>query len=341
MTNNHNSIKRIIHRSLEEIQASVDVAKVISLKAAITTFRAKVDIQIMNHNGFKEPESVKNRLMKKHQVMIDYLEHQFKDYWENYKVPELTPDNDDKLRNKIWICWWQGVENAPEIVKACVKTIKEHAGEYEVIVITDENCKEYVQFPEWIERKYKEGVFSRTHYSDLLRMSILAKYGGIWIDSTFFCSGRSFEDYMKLPLWSIKRPDYLHCSIASGYFAGYSLGCGYENRWMFAVIRDFLFNYWKECDKLIDYLLVDYAVVVSQMHIKEIAEAFARIEPNNKYCDELWKVLGQPYDEQLWKRICKDTVLYKLTWKQSFPKEIDGKPTLYGKLIDGTLKKCI
>ncbi len=168
-------------------------------------------------------------------------------------------------------------------------------------------------------------------------MSILAKYGGIWIDSTFFCTGRSFEDYMKLPLWSIKRPDYLHASIASGYFAGYSLGCGYENRWMFAVIRDFLFNYWKECDKLIDYLLVDYAVVISEMHNKEIADAFAKIEPNNTYCDELFKVLGQPYDENIWNRIKQDTVLYKLTWKQSFPKEINGKPTFYGMLVEDKL----
>lgn len=50
---------------------------------------------------------------------------------------------------------------------------------------------------------------------------------------------KSFEHYMQLPLWSIKRPDYLHCSIASGYFANYSLGCSYENRWAYAVIRDF------------------------------------------------------------------------------------------------------
>ena len=30
---------------------------------------------------------------------------------------------------------------------------------------------------------------------------------------------------------------------------------------------------------------------------------------------------------------------YKLTWKQSFPKEINGKPTFYGMLLDGKLKK--
>lgn len=57
----HNSIKRLFHRSMEEVKASIDIAKEISVKAAMITFRSKIDIQIMNRNGFKEPESVKNR----------------------------------------------------------------------------------------------------------------------------------------------------------------------------------------------------------------------------------------------------------------------------------------
>lgn len=337
MANKHNSIKRIVHRSLEELRASWDVAQVVSWKAAWVTFRAKIDIQIMNRNGFKEPESVRNRLMRKHQIMIDFLEDRFKDYWANYQVQEKMPDCDERLRDKIWICWWQGLDNAPEIVTACVESIRRNAGKYEVIIITDKNCKDFVQFPDWLEEKRNNGIISRTIYSDLLRLNLLSKYGGMWIDSTFFCTSERFEEYMKLPFWSIKRPDYLHCSIASGYFANYSLGCSYQNRWIYAVVRDFLYNYWKNYDRLVDYLLTDYAIVLAERHCPKIAAAFARIKPNNKYCDELWKVLGEPYDEEVWKRICEDTVLYKLTWKQSFPKEIDGRKTFYGKLIEGTL----
>lgn len=70
-------------------------------------------------------------------------------------------------------------------------------------------------------------------------MSVLVKYVGICIDSTFFCIGRSLENYIKMPLWSIKRPDYLQCTI-SVFFAGYSLNCGYESRAMFKKIRDSL-----------------------------------------------------------------------------------------------------
>lgn len=33
-------------------------------------------------------------------------------------------------------------------------------------------------------------------------------------------------------------------------------------------------------------------------------------------------------------------MLYELTWKQSFAKEVDGKPTFYGMMIDGRLNQA-
>ena len=69
--------------------------------------------------------------------MIDFLEDKFKDFWANFKFCEAQRDTDPKYRNKIWICWWQGLDNAPEIVKACVASIERNAGDNEIIIITD------------------------------------------------------------------------------------------------------------------------------------------------------------------------------------------------------------
>lgn len=333
----HNNLKRLILRICEEIKATYDVAKVVSIKGALITLRAKVDIQLMNRNGYKEPPSVKERLIKKHQIMLEFLENKYKLYWDEYNYSQKMPDCDINMRNKIWICWWQGIEHAPEIVKVCVDSIKRNNNKYEVIIITDENYKNYITFPTWIEEKYKKGIISRTIYSDLLRMNLLATYGGIWIDSTFFCRNSCLESYMKLPLWTIKRPNYGHCSVACGFFANYSLGCSYENRWVYRVFRDFLYNYWKDYNRLVDYLLTDYVIVLAQRHVKQISELFNTIEPNNPYCDELYKILNKPYNDDMWKKINKDTALYKLTWKQNFKKEVDSQPTFYGKLVEGNL----
>lgn len=337
MAMGHMNLKRIVHRSLEELNSTIKIAKVTSVGGAMNTFRAKVDIQVMNRNGFKESSAVKKRLMKKHEVMLEYIEEMFDDFLKEYNYEQELPDSKSELHDRVWVCWWQGLDNAPALVKRCIESIQQNVGNHEVTVITEDNYKNYVQFPDWIEEKKKKGIISRTHYSDLLRLELLAKYGGIWLDSTFLCVKPDIEEYFLKPIWSIKRPDYLHCSVASGYFANYSLGCTYENRDIYAVIRDFLVKYWKDNDMIIDYLLTDYLIVLAQRHNDKIAKAFESIVPNNPYCDELYKILGEPYDINIWKELKKDTALFKLTWKQEFPLKKDGKDTFYAKLLEGKL----
>ena len=53
---------------------------------------------------------------------------------------------------------------------------------------------------------------------------------------------------------------------------------------------------------MVDYLLVDYLTVLAQRHDPWIAEAFNEIQPNNPDCDELFKILDQPYDEDMWEK---------------------------------------
>lgn len=338
MANGHNSIKRIFHRCMEELNATRRIAKVTSWRKALTTFHAKIDIQIMNHNGFNEKPAYKRRLIKKHEIMMEYFEKTFRDFCRTYDYNRPLPEDESSLHNRIWICWWQGLDNAPEIVKACVESIKRNAGKYEVTIITEENYKEYVHIPEWVEEKRSKGIISRTHMSDILRLCLLAEHGGMWLDATFLCVKPEIEQYFTYPLWSIKRPDYLHCSIASGYFATYSLQCNYANRFIFATIRDFFLHYWQTNDKLIDYLTLDYMIVLAQKYDERIAEAFKQIIPNNPMCDELFKVLGEPFSQENWNELTKDTTLFKLTWKQSFSKDSKGQQTFYGKLLEQNIK---
>lgn len=101
-------------------------------------------------------------------------------------------------------------------------------------------------------------------------------------------------------------------------FANYSLGCDNEHRRVFATIRDYFLKYWEEEQFLVDYLLTDYLIVLAQRYDSYIDQAFKQIKPNNPMCDELFKILDEPYDALKWKALTKDTNLFKLTWKQQF-----------------------
>lgn len=327
----HRRFIRIVHRIIEELDATKKIAKTLSWKDALFTLKTKFDIQMINKNGYYESSKATENLMKKHSIMLRYYESIFVDYWKNYNY---NADNDGlNYSNYIWVCWWQGLEEAPLIVKKCIDSIKKNAGSHEVIVLTEDNYKDYVTIPKWIEDKKEKGIISRTHFSDILRLELLAKYGGIWLDSTFYCNNVQIDEYFNQKVWSIKRPDYGHVSVACGQFANYSFGCSFEYRNIFGIIRDLLFEYWKINNSITDYLFLDYLIIIAQRHCPEVANIFNTISPNNPMCDELYKILNEEYDEEKWRSLTKNTSLFKLTWKQEFLLEKNGRPTFYKKII--------
>lgn len=147
MVAGHSSIKRIVHRIGEECRSTAEIARLTSWPEALETFMAKVDIQMMNRNGFKEPPAVRNRLVHKHEILMKYFEQRYGRFADEYDFHAPMQASDPALEGKIWTCWWQGLDQAPEIVKWCVESIKRNAGGREVIIITDENYERYVHIP--------------------------------------------------------------------------------------------------------------------------------------------------------------------------------------------------
>ena len=332
MSANHMSLKRISHRLKEEIASTIEVARVLNLKSAFATFRGKADIQIMVHNGHIEHPWIKKHLLKKHEAMNAYFAKACTGVTNEVIQAINIPVQNEQYRDCIWMCWWQGLENAPEMVKRCVESIKSHAGNHKIVIITNDNYADFVTFPAWIEEKYKKGIITKTHLSDLLRITLLAQYGGVWLDSTFFCTG-DLELCFGMPVWSIKRPDYRHVSVACGEFANYSFGCTSEYRKVFAILREYLLDYWKCYDYMIDYLFLDYLIVLARRQNAYVDAAFAQIVPNNQNCDELLKILGKEFDSKEWGKLKERTNLFKLTWKAEYPVLLNGRKTFYGKLI--------
>lgn len=334
MKERHNNFSRLLCRFVEELNSVIKVSYNTSLTNFTKILSAKVLNYKLNKSGIKEsPKDIKC-LSRKHDILMQYFEKRYGDFAERYEFEKNSIPANSNFRNKIWICWWQGIEQAPDLVKSCVKSISDNAAPYEVIILDDTNYRNYVNIPDWMERKRNQGIITRTHFSDFLRLELLAEHGGIWLDATFFANDFNAEEVMKLPVWSIKRPGYGHLSVACGRFANYSFACDFKNRKAFAIIRDYLLKYWETNDSMIDYLFLDYLIELALRHNKYLKEVFSQIPENNPKCDELQKLLGKRFDEDLWKTLCKSTHLFKLSWKQEYPTNINGEETFYGKLIE-------
>lgn len=43
------------------------------------------------------------------------------------------------VARRIWFCWLQGMENAPELVKVCYESLCKNINDREIVVLTNEN----------------------------------------------------------------------------------------------------------------------------------------------------------------------------------------------------------
>ncbi len=55
--------------------------------------------------------------------------------------------------------------------------------DYKKVLITADNYTDYVEMDSIIVEKWKKGIINNTKFSNSLRLELLVKYGGIWIDN--------------------------------------------------------------------------------------------------------------------------------------------------------------
>jgi len=239
----------------------------------------------------------KKRLMKKYSYVIEQKRTRINAVQE---IPEST----------IWVCWYSGLDNAPVLVQRCVQSIKDNFDN--VVVLTDENMHEYVSFPKFVMNKRKSGAITPTHFSDLLRVELLSTYGGTWIDATVFVSSNDLpkafkesEIFFFQNLKPGKNGDAV--SLSSWYIQAKK-----ENEIMM-LTREFLFEYWRKKNYLVDYFLFHHFMSIS----RDIYEKKGLVVPkfSNSVPHMLLLELFEKYDAKRFEDILKATPVHKLSYK--------------------------
>ncbi|MBP1043665.1 capsular polysaccharide synthesis protein [Vagococcus sp. BWB3-3] len=210
---------------------------------------------------------------------------------------------------KIWICWLQGLEKAPQIVKVCVKSIKKYYPDYEIILITHDNLQDYVDFPTHIFEKRKSGLISDAHYSDLIRIQLLVEHGGIWMDATLFASGRLDEPLLASDLFVYRSSfDDKRAIIASSW-----LIVAKSNHPILLMTRELLFEYWRDHNVLMNYFLFHIAFSLACHSLPShwiTVPKKGNLEPHF-----LQFQLNNVFDEKVFRQILGESAIHKLTYK--------------------------
>lgn len=228
----------------------------------------------------------------------------------------------------IWYFWLQGEKNIPTVPRLCLKSIKHNAGNHPVVVITKDNIEDYVAIPKRILNLFSSGVITATHFSDILRMALLAEYGGFWMDATMFVTRPISETVFSERLFTIRQDDPCSNFVSRCRWTGFCIASK-PGGLLPSLVRDIFYRYWSKEDCLIDYFFIDYAIDLAYRNSNEIRVLMDSVPVSNPNLHKLSPLLCNPYDEVEFAQLTMNTTMFKLSWKKYTDEQLLSNPKNY------------
>jgi mannosyltransferase OCH1-like enzyme len=211
----------------------------------------------------------------------------------------------------VWQYWDTGPDNAPEIVKACMRSVRRHVKDREIIVLTDKSLEQYVEMPDVF---LKVRPISKPHFSDLLRVTLLSKYGGTWLDATVLLTGPIREEILRSSFFAFRRDE--DPIVVSSWFLHSS-----AHHPLVEAMRQSLLDYWKHNDALIHYFTLHFIFEGLTSLYRSLRKEWDACIPMRAYPwpHEMQANLLKRYDAALYDQIASETNIHKLTFKHGAP----------------------
>lgn len=274
---------------------------------------------------------------KKKKYILHFLDKIAENAYE-FDLKEKKLDS----KPKIWMFWWTGKDDAPDIVKISINSVRAAAHQFEVCILDRDNYQDYVTLPKHIIEKHDQGLISHAMFSDILRITLLSLYGGVWIDATVITL-RALPEFLKTTeFYSCKTYDKRSMHVSKSRWTSYFLAGNSDFR-LFREARSILYAYWHLHDVQIDYLLIDYVFEYIRVRDPYVRRIMSQLPDNNLKRNELFDILNESYSEDLLLKYRDgETFIYKCSWRYGTFAERDenGNRTFYGFLKDGYLDDC-
>lgn len=241
--------------------------------------------------------------LERRNKVFKYIKRKYGDF-QLYK----TIQSDGTEFNNIWMCWLQGEENAPELVKKCISSVKKYYPDKNINIINSENFMNYVSLPDYIIQKWENGVISNTHFSDILRTALMVEQGGVWMDATVYLTERIPDLYFNndLFLFSHMTPDDETITFNNWLI----ISCKGEKH--MASILSILYRYWKNEHKIREYFLW-------QLIATEVFEKYGDTKDIYMISDQLSELISSninnEFSQEYWEYVTKMIPIHKLSTK--------------------------
>ena len=247
--------------------------------------------------------------------------------------PNSGKPRESAVSRIIWSAWLQGLDNAPEMVNVCLESHQKHLPGYEFRVLDMENYRQWVELPEWVEEKYARGMIPAALFSDVLRVAVLKRYGGVWMDASVLCTGFGNQQLQKQ--WT--EVENSRFAVFRYYRKGDRYPSGLSN-WFIAAtpdnvvltsVYDMLTAYWRDYDCTIDYYMMHLFISCALKAFPEMERGMSKL--NSRYSFFLGDALSRTYSQEAWQELVDHVAIHKLNYRKA--EEAQKNPLSYYNFI--------
>ena len=220
----------------------------------------------------------------------------------------------------------------PDIIRMCYNSICNNSNGRKVVLLTKDNVDDYVQMPTFIMEKVKRGYISFTHLSDLIRVSLLYKYGGTWMDATLLATAPIDNSWMNGVFGTVKVHPLSEGTISNYRWTSFYMFCQPGSLAM-KCFRDVMFAFFGKNRGMLDYFFIDYTFEL----LYQKNPSFKKLVDDNPYTNQhIFDChLNDAYHGQFEKE-WTDTHVFKLNRRMVVDKK--KKNTVYQHVADKYLK---
>ncbi len=319
----------VISKIMHVLQRTIHELKY--LPKNLSDYGFKASMYIAKDHIFLRPKS------KRYIAAIyDWTETFMKPVLNKYKtdyqpLPVMPIKKLDKI--PIWVCWFQGEADMPELVKICYQKLKMSIPENkaEIHLITLDNVSEYITINDNTWRKFYHGEISYAFFSDIIRYYLMRDYGGMWIDATIYVSANIPEEWFSSEYYTMRmhKENCLH-EACEGKWTNFCFA-GKQGNLLFHYVCDALEYFGQNQISVPDYVFLDYILMAGYHNIPKIKKMIDGVPYNNEYVWELKSELSSPFSMDMYHEIANLNVFHKLAHQVEYLKKTEkGCITVYG-----------
>lgn len=248
-------------------------------------------------------------------ALVDYLGR----YYLKTTLPRAFYDDVDVRTLPVWVLWLRGETDMPPLAARCVASIRKHAGGREVHVLSlDDLARFGVFMPDHVYDKAGEGSIAPEHFSDLVRLCLLERHGGTWLDATVLLTGPIPDAIVEEPFFAFRESTddiySAHMLFANGIMNAK------PNHFFIHNLKNAMFRYWEREDAALHYHIfafMAYGMILNNPVMTRIWLDCS--QRSNAPVTALSRALVEPFDKDRLAAMADASAMHKLSSKQDDP----------------------